>query len=77
MPLSNIFGNFIRNSVATAAYETFGVFQEALEEDYVEHLYQVSWNPKVKLRRLGKSRFIFVFSVISSFEVSCKRSELR
>lgn len=57
MPLFSIFGNFIRNTVATAAEETFRVPREVVGEDEIQRLYQVSWNPKVKLHRLGKSRF--------------------
>lgn len=53
--LSKVFGNFIRNAVATAADGTFGVFQDVVDRDQIGRLYQVSWNPKVKLHRLGKS----------------------
>lgn len=53
MPFSKVFGNFVRNAVATAAEETFGVPREIVNEDYIERLYQKSWNPKVKLQRLG------------------------
>ncbi|XP_075896338.1 uncharacterized protein LOC142897709 [Nelusetta ayraudi] len=52
MPFSKVFGNFVRNAVATAAEETFGVPREIVNEDYIERLYQKSWNPKVKLQRL-------------------------
>lgn len=57
MPLFSIFGDFIRNTVATAAEETFRVPREVVDEDEIQRLYQVSWNPKVKLQRLGKLRF--------------------
>ncbi|XP_075893004.1 uncharacterized protein LOC142895675 [Nelusetta ayraudi] len=52
MPWSKVFGNFIRNTVATAADGTFGVFQGVVDEDEIGRLYQVSWNPKVKLHKL-------------------------
>lgn len=55
MPLSRFFGNLIRNTVATAAEETFAVSQEAVDDDEMGRLYQKSWSPIVTLRRLGKS----------------------
>lgn len=55
MPLSNVFGIFIRKTITTIAEEKFRVSQEVVDEDEIERLYQVSWNPKVKLHRLGKS----------------------
>lgn len=55
MSLSKVLGNFMRNTVATATEETFAVSQEVVDEDEIERLYQKSWNPKVKLQRLGKS----------------------
>lgn len=67
MPLPNGFGNFVRNTVATAAAEeALGVFQKVVDEDELQRLYQVSWNPKVKLHRLGESlhfgiMFAFLF----------------
>lgn len=54
--VSKVFENFIRNAVATAAEGTFRISQKAVGKDEVEHLYQVSWNPKVKVHRLGKNR---------------------
>lgn len=63
--MSKVFENFIRNTVATAAEGTFKVSQKAVDKDEVEHLYQVSWNPKVKVHRLSKNRLDFlVFSFI-------------
>lgn len=64
MLLSKVFGNFIRHGVTTTAEETFGFSQEVVDEDGIERFYQVSWNPTVKLHRLGKSNFVFCFFLI-------------
>lgn len=55
MHVSKFFVNFIRNRVGTAANGTFGVFKKVVDREEIDHLYQVFWNPKVKLNRLGKS----------------------
>lgn len=60
MLLFKVFGNFIRNAVATAAEGTLGVSREAVDGDEMERLYQVSWNPTVKLHRLGKPNFVSI-----------------
>lgn len=59
-PLCNVFGKFIRKSVPTTAEEVFGVSQEVVDVNEIGPLYQVSWNPQVKLHRLGKSRLCFI-----------------
>lgn len=55
MPLSAFFGHYIRSTVATATEEPFAVSREAVDDDEVGRWYQKSWNPIVKLHRLGKS----------------------
>lgn len=59
MPMSKVFENFIRKTVATAADGNFRVLQKVVDKDEVQHLYRVSWNPRVKVHRLGKTRLCF------------------
>lgn len=56
MPLYKIFANFIGYTV-----ETFEVLPEVVAQDKLERLYQVSWNPKVKLLRSRKSLLRFFY----------------
>lgn len=71
MLLSKVFGNFIRNGVATTAEETFVFSQEVIDEDGMERFYQVSWNPTVKLHRLGMSNFVFSVFVFFVHLLEC------
>lgn len=71
MLLSKVFGNFIRNGVATTTEETFGFSQKVIDKDGIERFYQVSWNPTVKLHRLGKSNFVFIVFVFFVHLLEC------
>lgn len=54
LPLLEGLDIVIRNGLTSEAEETFGVFQEHAGKSSTMRLNQVSWNPKVKLHRLGK-----------------------
>lgn len=57
MHLTQIFKEFIRKRLKSAPEETLEVFHGVIDDDEVERLYHVIWNPQVKLRRTGKQRF--------------------
>lgn len=66
MSLSRVFVNFIRRTIAAATEDAFVVSRDLGDEEEIERLYQVSWNPTVKLQRLGKWRVhVGDFHVIS------------
>lgn len=63
MHLTEVFKEFIRKRLESApeerrgAEETLKVFHGVIDDDEIERLYHVIWNPQVKLRRTGKGRF--------------------
>lgn len=67
MHLTEIFKEFIRKRLKSSSEETLDVFHGVIDDDEVERLYHVIWNPQVKLRRTGTERFsdplLFLYSV--------------
>lgn len=57
MHLTEIFKEFIRKRLKSSPEETLEVFHGVIDDDEVERLYHVIWNPQVKLRRTGTERF--------------------